>query len=232
MKPLFATFLTIAVAAGTAMPAPAQDEGVVLRNKLSLHFSILAEKAELAVRRKLEAGAGDEEIEVRRYFRGDIDRDGKYDLLLVTGFTNATGNNWSHDFVLIRSSAPDKPIIKNFGGKDERSYQSVRMDKRGISVDFLYYAATDTSCCPSIKKQGFFILNGDELVEVKELPQPPRAEPLPLPLDGRYAVKAGDSGASIAMRFGLTLSEIFAANPGVRFDRLKVGDFIVLKKSD
>ena len=232
MKPLFATFSMIVIAAGIAMAASAPDEGVIFRNKLSLHDSTLAAKAEIAIRRRLETEGGEEEITARRYFTGDIDGDGEEDLLLATDFTNALGNHWSHDFLLIRSTAPDKPIFKNFGGKGERSYESIYMGHRGISVDFLYYAESDAFCCPSIKKKGFFILKGDELIEVKELPALPEDAPLPLPSDGRYSVKAGDSGAAIARRFGLTLSEILAANPGAQFDRLKVGDIILLKKSN
>ena len=230
MKPLFAAFSAFVLVTGVTTSAAAPDEGVIFRNKLSLHDSVLAEKAEIAIRRKLETEGGDEEIGARRYFVGDIDGDGEEDLLLVTDFTNAIGNHWSHDFLLIRSSAPDKPIIKNFGGKDERSYELIYMDNRGIEVDFLYYAEMDSSCCPSIKKKGFFVLKGDQLVEVNGLPPLPEPPPPQLTPDGNYVVKAGDTGAAISRRFGLTLSEIKAANPEVRFDRLRVGDLISIKK--
>ena len=164
MKVLTAVFLFGVCAFSRAAP----DPGVEFRHALSLHLSSLAEKAELAIRRKVIADHGEENVGSRRYFSGDIDGDGKEDLLLVTSFTNAEGNYWSHDFVLVLSSAPDHPVFKNFGGKGKRSYDSISMSKRGISVEFRYYAATDALCCPSIKKKGRFVLKSGELIEEKE----------------------------------------------------------------
>jgi len=144
------------------------DDGVVFRNRLSLEDSFLAQKAESAIQRILSAGDCDEEIEARRYYTGDIDQDGKGDLLLVTCITAAIGNHWSHDFILIRSTKPDMPIFKNFGGKGTRSYKDIYMNNGRIYVTFLYYAPTDADCCPSIEKKGCFVLKGDELVETTE----------------------------------------------------------------
>jgi len=151
----------------TQAPRPV-DDGVVFRNRISLEQSFLAQKAENAIQRILSAGDCDEDIGVRRYYTGDIDQDGKYDLLLVTCITSAIGNHWSHDFILIRSSKPNKPIFKNFGGKGIRSYKDIYMNYGRINVTFLYYAPTDADCCPSIEKKGYFVLKGDELVEIKE----------------------------------------------------------------
>lgn len=135
---------------------------------MSLEHSLLAQKAESAIQRILSAGNCDEEIGTRRYYTGDIDQDGKPDLLLVTCITPATGNYWSHDFILIRSAKPDMPILKNFGGKGTRSYKEVHINNGRIDVTFLYYAPTDALYCPSIEKKGCFILKDDELVETTD----------------------------------------------------------------
>lgn len=47
--------------------------------------------------------------------------------------------------------------------------------------------------------------------------------------DGRYMLKAGDTGARVAQRFELSLSDMMALNPGVRWNRLKVGQIVRVK---
>lgn len=50
-----------------------------------------------------------------------------------------------------------------------------------------------------------------------------------LPPDGIYTIKAGDNFSTIAKRFGLKVSDLIAANPGVESSRLKIGQKILLK---
>lgn len=47
---------------------------------------------------------------------------------------------------------------------------------------------------------------------------------------GEYTVKAGDSGTKIATANGVTIGELQAANPGVNWTKLKVGDKLKLPK--
>lgn len=49
-----------------------------------------------------------------------------------------------------------------------------------------------------------------------------------LPADGIYVVKSGDNFSLIAKRYGLKVSDIAAANPGVDSSRLKVGQKLQL----
>ena len=49
-----------------------------------------------------------------------------------------------------------------------------------------------------------------------------------LPPDGIYTIKAGDNFSVIAKRYGLKVSSILAANPGVDSSRLKIGQKIRL----
>lgn len=157
--------LVIGIAVSRIATAAAPDPEAAYRIKISPHLSSLAEKAELAIRQVLLTEKKDEDNVPRHYISGDIDGDGQDDLLVVTTFTNGSGNYWGCYFVLILSSAPDRPIIKQFGGKSERAYDSINMNEGGISVDFLYYGGTDALCCPSIKKKGHFILKNSTLVE-------------------------------------------------------------------
>jgi LysM repeat protein len=48
--------------------------------------------------------------------------------------------------------------------------------------------------------------------------------------DGRYSVRKGDTGVSIAVMFDLTLADMMVLNPGVTWSRLKVGQLITVKK--
>lgn len=45
---------------------------------------------------------------------------------------------------------------------------------------------------------------------------------------GEYVVKGGDTGAKIARAHGATLGDLIAVNPGVNWNKLKVGDKVKL----
>lgn len=48
----------------------------------------------------------------------------------------------------------------------------------------------------------------------------------PVAAAGEYIVKSGDTGSKIARNAGVTLSELLAANPGVNWNRLNVGQVV------
>ena len=50
-----------------------------------------------------------------------------------------------------------------------------------------------------------------------------KVEKAPIPADGIYIVKEGDSFSKIAAKYGLKVSAIAAANPGVSSNRLQIG---------
>ena len=47
---------------------------------------------------------------------------------------------------------------------------------------------------------------------------------------GEYVVKGGDSGAKIARSQGVNLADLVSVNPGVNWNKLKVGDKVKLPK--
>ena len=51
---------------------------------------------------------------------------------------------------------------------------------------------------------------------------------MPLPADGIYTVKSGDNFTVIARRFGLRVSDVQNANPGVNSSKLKIGQKLQL----
>ena len=145
------------------------DPGSASRRESSFHLLALSSAADAAVKKWLLTHIDTEEdVEARRYFTGDIDGDGAKDLLLVTSFTEASGNHWSHDFVLILASSPDQPIIVNFGGKGVRSYKTIYVGSHGIFIDALYYSKSDALCCPSITKKVHYVLRNHTLIEAEE----------------------------------------------------------------
>lgn len=149
--------------------ASVADPGVAPRREASFHLLALSQAADVAVKNWLTTHKDQEEdMTARRYVTGDIDGDGAKDLLLVTSLVSATGNYWSHDFVLIRASSPDRPIMVHFGGKGVRSYESINMSSRGIRVDALYYAKSDADCCPTVKRKVLLVLRNNTLIEEAE----------------------------------------------------------------
>lgn len=59
-------------------------------------------------------------------------------------------------------------------------------------------------------------------------PPPPVPKPTPRPRPGSYVIKQGDNPTTIARRFGLTLSELEAKNPGIlkRARKLRPGQAV------
>ncbi len=161
------SFTTVLLLAAVSKAAPV-DPGIAPRCAASFHLLSLSGYADKAIEVWLkDHKLYEEDIETRHYFYGDIDGDGKNDLLLVTCLSKADSNIWSIDFVLIRASAPSNPTIIKFGGEDERSYKNIYMDCHGIHVNALYYGRSDPDCCPSIEKKVDFVWKGNALAEQK-----------------------------------------------------------------
>ena len=60
------------------------------------------------------------------------------------------------------------------------------------------------------------------------MPAPPVPKPTPRPRPSSYTVKAGDNPTTIARRFGMTLKELEAKNPGIlkKARRMRVGGVV------
>jgi LysM repeat protein len=59
-------------------------------------------------------------------------------------------------------------------------------------------------------------------------PPPPEDTPTPSSLGTTYIVQAGDTFATIAVRFGVTIESLAAANPGVDSSSMQVGQVLML----
>jgi LysM repeat protein len=52
------------------------------------------------------------------------------------------------------------------------------------------------------------------------------SNPAPTAAAGEYIIKSGDTGSKIARAAGVTLAQLLAANPGVNWNRLSVGQVV------
>ena len=76
-----------------------------------------------------------------------------------------------------------------------------------------------------------------QLQESLTRPTPPPAatgggsSSAPVAAAGEYIVKSGDTGARIAREAGVSLGDLLAANPGVDWNRLRVGQVIKMPRA-
>jgi hypothetical protein len=170
----------------------------------------------------------EEDIEMRRYYRGDVDDDGLTDILLTTSFSPLEGNLWNHDFILAFGDESKKPRYLKFGGKSVRSFSDISIGSSGILVTALYYETGDGLCCPSREQKLVLIPETDGWTE----------SPIPEPVPGKildeyqYRVGTGDTLSMIARRFGLRLKELMELNPEVDPRRLQIGDILHIKAAN
>lgn len=52
------------------------------------------------------------------------------------------------------------------------------------------------------------------------------SNPAPAAAAGEYIIKSGDTGSKIARAAGVSLGDLFAANPGINWNRLSVGQIV------
>lgn len=77
-------------------------------------------------------------------------------------------------------------------------------------------------------------VNPTPVAEPTEAPAEPTSTPVPAPtatpssLGQTYTVQAGDIPVTIAEKFGITVEELLAANPGIDPRGLQVGDVLVI----
>lgn len=74
-------------------------------------------------------------------------------------------------------------------------------------------------------------LKAQSQVAGKELPASETPPPLPLPPKQVHTISAGESVATVSLLYGVGITAIREANPGVDFSKLKPGDSIFVPKS-
>jgi LysM repeat protein len=73
-------------------------------------------------------------------------------------------------------------------------------------------------------------LKANTVAAGQELPPDSQPPPPPAPTQKVYTIGSGDSLASVALFYGVPITDILLANPNVDFNKLKPGDSIYLPK--
>ena len=107
--------------------------------------------------------------EGRLLVRGDLNRDGNRDVVVLYTVENPGGTNqylqYLADFIYQRGRLRNL-THKSVGGKNRRAVESVTVEGGKIILETLEYLPADASCCPSKKGHVQFILNRKQLKEL------------------------------------------------------------------
>lgn len=104
----------------------------------------------------------------RKIVRGDLDRDGIADLVVLYTIEGQNGSNNYVQYLAVFSRNKDGlvPVTHTVvGGKTNRSVELKSIKNNVISLKTLSYEPNDASCCPSKKGATTFVLVNSELKE-------------------------------------------------------------------
>jgi hypothetical protein len=100
----------------------------------------------------------------RRATRGDLDGDGKSELVVL--FTLEQGNVWTQ-FLSVFGSGTKHLASLRVGGKGQRGVGLERVTNGRIELSTKNYGASDALCCPSIVGHSWFELRAGSLEEME-----------------------------------------------------------------
>lgn len=107
--------------------------------------------------------------EARLLVRGDLNRDGRKDTVVLYTLENQGGTNQYVQYLAVftdQRGGLGYLTHKLVGGKNRRAVESVTVEGGKIILQTLDYLPTDASCCPSKKGHVQFILNRKQLKEL------------------------------------------------------------------
>jgi hypothetical protein len=100
----------------------------------------------------------------RQIARGDLDGDGKADLVVL--FTLEQGNVWTQ-FLSVFGSENKPFATMRVGGKGRREVELRQVTDRRVELATKNYGPLDALCCPSIVGHSWLVLHGDQLEEAE-----------------------------------------------------------------
>lgn len=126
------------------------------------------------IKKQVKQGGGVEHKKKRVSATGDMNHDGKADLVVNYVIESAAGGNGFDQYLAVfgRVKKTVKPIsFIRVGGELERHVNSVTVKNNYIELGTLSHDENDAKCCPSIEGKTYYVLNNGELQEHKTLPE-------------------------------------------------------------
>lgn len=112
----------------------------------------------------------DEYRDARKTVRGDINKDGKEDLVVLYTLEGFGGGNLYRQYLAVflgDGKTFRYATHQSVGGKDNRTIELNSIKNGTINLDTLGYAPDDASCCPSVKGKTRYVFSGGKLKETK-----------------------------------------------------------------
>lgn len=122
----------------------------------------------IANQAKLEKA--EEYKDARKVLHGDLNRDGKEDLVVLYTLEGFDGSNLYLQYLAIFIDRNNKLMYaahQRVGGKNQRGVSLKSVVRGQINFDILEYRRQDASCCPSKTGYASFVFSNGKLKEMK-----------------------------------------------------------------
>ena len=113
----------------------------------------------------------DEYAEARKIVRGDLNRDGKAETVVLYTLESFNGGNNHIQYLAVFLETKTGKLRyfthKIVGGKNQRGVESISVENGKIFLDTLDYLSSDASCCPTKKGKAQLTLVKNKFRETK-----------------------------------------------------------------
>lgn len=128
---------------------------------------------EAFIKQHAKQQGGKEYKKARVLAAGDINHDGKADLVVSYSIEGAGGSNGFDQYLAVfsRLKKTIKPVTQiRVGGELERHVNAVSIKNNYIELSTLSHDENDARCCPSIAGKTYYVLSDGQLQEHKTPP--------------------------------------------------------------
>ena len=111
----------------------------------------------------------DEDVDSRVFLHGDVNGDGKRDIVAQYTLEGFGGGNLYRQYLVVFLNSGKSfryATHQSIGGKDNRTISLDSIKDGKINFETLEYAPDDASCCPSKKGKARFVFSQGKLKEI------------------------------------------------------------------